>query len=139
MNYPFKVMVNIDCLNGCIEVLYINENGEWESCGPVSEWKHHSLIPRVFHEELDDEIDLTHRKFLEFKRIKKKLLKSYNDKYYSHINVPYDAANILEIHHLMNKRAWSLVQAMFEGYDGQKYMEWKCSGGDIEDLRQRVL
>jgi hypothetical protein len=137
------VKINIEGIQPEIEVFHYDRNMRWVRCCPQCEWNHRRLFPIELHEELEDELDLTRRKLLELRKFRRRLLDDELSKEFFDL-VKLDAPDdrrgdtIFNYHNIINLKALTLAEKMFEGFNGESYMEWKLKDGDINKLRKRL-
>jgi hypothetical protein len=143
MNRQYEIKININGIQPEIEVFHYDKNKKWVKCCPQCEWNHRNFFPRQLHVELEDELDLTRRKLLELRKFRRRLLDDERSKEFFDLvklDAPDDrhGGTIINYHNIINLKALTLVERMFEGFNGGNYMEWKLKDGDIDKLRKRL-
>lgn len=139
----FEVTFNVELEH--IEVFALTRDGkkvERKNCG--TNWnKQKETIPIEFHESLEDELDLSRRKLLEYRRKKRLIMdlqavKEIHD--FLGRNTVFNGEHELRltILYYIKKKAWELTEEMFEGFNGANYFHWVTDCNDIEELRNRI-
>lgn len=142
MNRQYEIKINIIGIQPEIEVFHYDKKKKWVKCCPQCEWNHRNYFSRQLYEEFEDELDFTRRKLLEVRKFRRRLIDDENSNFdFVYLNTQENRGGITIVHHhtIINLKALTLAEKMFEGFDGGSYFKWKMEDGDIDKLRKRVL